>query len=265
MYRIGCFGGDPLLVVLSPGRGEGGFGLARSSQLLAWLADSRLGADPRPPNPGEIRRMASFVQRLLNKWKYGEPIVVVSGLPRSGTSMCMKMLEAGGVKPVQDGIRAADEDNPKGYFEHERVKELDKGGDKSWVKNARGHAIKVISFLLPHLPTDNRYQVVFLHRDYQEVLASQQKMLDRRAEKNETEDARMIEIYDKHLADVKRILARRDCFDVIYLHYTEVLQDPLSNAKRVAEFLGGDMDPQAMAAAVDPSLWRNRAKSEAGS
>ena len=118
--------------------------------------------------------MASFIRGFLTKMKYGDPIIVVSGLPRSGTSMCMKMLEAGGVDVVQDGIRSADEDNPKGYFEHERVKDLDKGGDKSWVKNARGQAIKVISFLLPHLPSDNRYQVVFVRREYQEVLASTQ-------------------------------------------------------------------------------------------
>lgn len=201
----------------------------------------------------------SFVQQFLRKMKYGEPIVVVSGLPRSGTSMSMKMLEAGGVDVVQDGIRAADEDNPKGYFEHERVKELDKGGDKSWVKNSRGHAIKVISYLLPHLPDDNLYQVIFILRDYQEVLASQQKMLDRRGEKNETDDARMIEIYDKHLADVKRILERRPNFDVLYQHYTEVLKDPATAARKMAEFLGGDMDAREMAAAVDPSLWRNRA------
>jgi hypothetical protein len=204
--------------------------------------------------------MASFVDRLVKKMRYGEPIVVVSGLPRSGTSMCMKMLEAGGVKPVQDGIRRADEDNPKGYFEYEQVKELDKGGDKSWVRNARGHAIKVISYLLPHLPSDNRYLVVFVLRDYAEVLASQQKMLDRRGEKNETEDRRMIEIYEKHLADVKRTLAKRDCFEVLYLDYAKVLEDPLTHARELEKFLGMGLDVQAMAAAVDPELWRNRAR-----
>jgi hypothetical protein len=179
--------------------------------------------------------------------------------------MCMKMLEAGGVKAVQDGIRAADEDNPKGYFELERVKDLDKGGDKSWVKGARGQAIKVISFLLPHLPPTNKYLVVFVHRDYAEVLASQQKMLDRRNEQNETSDERMIEIYDAHLRQVKGILGMRDCFDVLYLHYSDVLRDPAANARRMSEFLGGNLDVDAMAAAVDPKLWRNRADSGAAS
>jgi hypothetical protein len=204
--------------------------------------------------------MAAFLDKVVKKLKYGEPIVVVSGLPRSGTSMCMKMLEAGGVKPVQDGVRRADEDNPKGYFEYEKVKELDKPGDKDWVRNARGHAIKVISYLLPHLPPDNRYLVVFVLRDYAEVLASQQKMLDRRGQRNETEDARMIEIYEKHLAEVKRTLARRDCFEVLYLDYAKVLDDPRTHARRVAEFLGMPLDVEARAAAVDPELWRNRAR-----
>lgn len=201
----------------------------------------------------------TFVDRFLKKVKYGEPIVVVSGLPRSGTSMSMKMLEAGGVKVVQDGIRSADEDNPKGYFEHERVKELDKGGDKSWVKNARGQAIKVISYLLPHLPDDNRYQVVFVLREYAEVLASQQKMLDRRGEANATEDERMIAIYEKHLADVKRILAGRPNFEVLYTSYTDAIRDPQTVAHEINVFLGGNLDEKKMAAAVDPKLWRNRA------
>jgi len=203
----------------------------------------------------------AFVDRFLKKVKYGEPIVVVSGLPRSGTSMSMKMLEAGGVKVVQDGIRSADEDNPKGYFEHEKVKELDKGGDKSWVKNSRGQAIKVISYLLPHLPDDNRYLVIFVLREYAEVLASQQKMLDRRGEKNQTEDERMIAIYDKHLADVKRILAGRPNFEVLYTGYSDTIQDPRKAAREINEFLGGNLDEDKMAAAVDPKLWRNRAQS----
>jgi hypothetical protein len=203
--------------------------------------------------------MAAFVDRFLKKVKYGEPIIVVSGLPRSGTSMSMKMLEAGGVKVVQDGIRSADEDNPRGYFEHEKVKELDKGGDKSWVRNARGQAIKVISYLLPHLPDDNRYLVIFVLREYAEVLASQQKMLDRRGEANTTEDERMIAIYEKHLADVKRILAGRPNFEVLYASYSDTIRDPRTAAHEINVFLGGNLDEDKMAAAVDPKLWRNRA------
>ncbi|NNE43066.1 MAG: sulfotransferase family protein [Gemmatimonadetes bacterium] len=202
----------------------------------------------------------SFVKRIVDKVKYGEPIVVVSGLPRSGTSMCMKMLDAAGIEAVQDGIRTADVDNPKGYFEHERVKELDKpGADKSWVKNHRGSAIKVISFLLEHLPNDNHYKVVFLRRNIEEVLASQAKMLDHRNEDNTISDEEMTKIYENHLLRTKSILSARENFEVVYVHYTEILTDPRPEAQKIAEFLGVEDKAEAMAAAVDPKLWRNRA------
>ncbi len=203
--------------------------------------------------------MSAALRKFLNKLKHGDPIVVISGLPRSGTSMSMKMLEAGGLDVVQDGIRSADDDNPKGYFEYEKVKELDKTEDKSWVRNARGQVIKVISYLLPHLPDDNRYKVIFVHRDYAEVLASQARMLERRGETSDVDDEQMIKVYDKHLSDVKRVLEQRPCFDVLYLHYTKVQQDPMYNARRMEEFLGLGLDVEAMAEAVDPDLWRNRA------
>ena len=99
---------------------------------------------------------------LYRRLRYGRPIVVVSGLPRSGTSMAMKMLEAGGLPVVTDGLRAADEDNPKGYYEDERVKDLHQAADKGWLRNARGRVVKIISFLLKSLPADNNYQVVFM-------------------------------------------------------------------------------------------------------
>ena len=111
----------------------------------------------------------------------GEPIVVVSGLPRSGTSMMMKMLEAGGIPPVTDELRTADDDNPKGYYEFERVKQMDKG-DTAWVADAQGKVVKVISALLKHLPSSHNYQVIFLRRHMSEILASQRKMLIRRGE-----------------------------------------------------------------------------------
>ena len=109
-------------------------------------------------------------QRTYRRVMYGRPVIVVSGLPQSGTSMMMKMLEAGGVPVWLDGVRTPDDQNPKGYYELERVKQLDKGLDKSWVRAGRGRAVKVISSLLEHLPPDNNYHVVFMNRDIQEVL-----------------------------------------------------------------------------------------------
>lgn len=201
----------------------------------------------------------SLFGRILGKGR-GEPVVVVSGLPRSGTSMAMKMLEAAGIEAFQDGIRTADADNPKGYYEFEQVKELDRSTDKRWVRNARGKALKVISYLLKDLPPDNDYRILFMHRHLDEVLASQAKMLERRGEKNDVSDDRMREIYEIHLRDVKRLLETRKDFTALDIHYSDVVKDPASQVKRIAEFLQLPPDAVArMSAQVDKELYRNRA------
>ena len=136
--------------------------------------------------------MKGFLKGLLGQDKQNEAIIVVSGLPRSGTSMLMKMLDAGGVPPLTDNIRTADEDNPKGYYEFERVKALDKG-DTAWVADAHGKSVKVISALLKHLPADQSYRVVYVRRNMDEILASQRKMLVRRGEDpDKIDDAQQI-------------------------------------------------------------------------
>ncbi len=124
-----------------------------------------------------------------------QPIMVVSGLPRSGTSMMMKMLTAGGILPLTDKLRVADRDNPEGYYEFERVKQLDKG-DTAWLPEAQGKAVKVISFLLPHLPPQYAYQIVFVRRHMSEILASQRKMLVHRGEDpNNMNDDQMAAVF----------------------------------------------------------------------
>ncbi|MCZ6507966.1 MAG: sulfotransferase [Acidobacteria bacterium] len=199
----------------------------------------------------------------LNQWyrrvAYGKPVVVVSGLPRSGTSMAMKMLEAGGMEVVTDGARAADEDNPKGYYEDDRVLDLAKTGDKTWVRQARGRVVKVISYLLRHLPANNNYKVLFMRRDMTEVLASQAKMLARRGEEQGSDDDSMREFFETDLWKANYHLKRAGHLDALDLHYREVLQDPVAHARRIAEFLGRDLDVEAMASVVDPELYRNRA------
>ncbi len=200
-----------------------------------------------------------MLKNLLQRMRYGEPVILVSGLPRSGTSMTMKMLEAVGLATVVDGVREADEDNPKGYFEDERVKDLHKMEDKGWVRDARGKAIKVISYLLKDLPEDNLYKVIFMRRNLKEVLASQKKMLDRRGEKSETSDERMIEIYEDHLWKVNYLFKHKSNFDAIDVEYTAVIKDPRTQAIRIRDFLGLNLDVDKMVAAVDPNLYRNRA------
>ena len=200
------------------------------------------------------------VGRLFHRRAGGPPIVVVSGLPRSGTSMLMRMLSAGGLELVVDGIRTADDDNPNGYFELERVKELDKPGDSSWLAEARGKGVKVISALLPHLPPDYDYKVVFVRRSLPEVLASQRKMLERRGEATDAvSDADMKAHFTAHLRRIEAQLAARPHCDVLYVEHRRALAEPAVVAEEVGAFVGGELDVAAMAGAVDASLYRNRA------
>jgi len=203
--------------------------------------------------------MASPLTRLYRRLRYGRPIVVVSGLPRSGTSMAMKMLQAGGLEVVSDGLREADVDNPKGYFELEAVKDLARSPDKTWLRRARGKAVKIISHLLKELPPEHNYRVIFMNRHLDEVLASQQKMLKHREEESATEDGRMKELFGDDLWRARYALKKRPWFEAIELEYAEVVADPEGQARRLDTFLGGGLAIEKMAEAVDPDLYRNRA------
>jgi hypothetical protein len=204
--------------------------------------------------------LVSKLKRMVRRVRFGKPVVVVSGLPRSGTSMLMKMLEAGGLPVVADGIRTADEDNPKGYYEDERVKGLAEQADKSWLDAARGQAIKVISFLLKELPASHNYQVLFLRRNLSEVLASQAKMLTRRGEPTDTDDARMRELFENDLWRASYLLKHAPQFEALDVEYREVLDNPTGQARRINTFLGGRLDETALASVVDKQLYRNRAQ-----
>ena len=198
------------------------------------------------------------VTRVWRRLRYGRPIVVVSGLPRSGTSMAMKMLEAGGMQIVTDGEREADADNPRGYYEDERVKDLSKATDKSWLRASRGRAVKVISFLLKDLPPNLNYKVILMRRDLSEVLASQRKMLDRRGETDDTPDERMVELWQDQLWRANYLLRHGPQFEWVEIGYRDALQDPAAAAARISALVDG-LDERAMAEVVDPALYRNRA------
>jgi hypothetical protein len=200
-----------------------------------------------------------MAQSFFRRLQRGRPIVVVSGLPRSGTSMAMRMLEAGGLPLLTDGVRTPDDSNPNGYYEYEPVKDLDKPGGHAWLRDARGKGVKIISLLLTHLPEAYDYQVIFMQRALDEVLASQDKMLDARGEQKGAADDRMRALYTEHLARVERFLAQRTCFSTLRLPYTAVLTDPAAEAARVNAFLGGRLNQSRMAAVADTGLYRNRA------
>ena len=205
------------------------------------------------------------LRNAYRRLRFGEPIIVVSGLPRSGTSMAMKMLEAGGLPLITDGLRRADEDNPKGYYEYEPVKDLARSTDKSWLAEARGKGVKIISTLLRELPADYNYKVVFMRRDLSEILASQAKMLERRDESSQTEDERMRALFESDLWRASYLLKHGPQFRTLPVHYTRVLAEPLAEARRLDDFLGGGLDVEAMAAVADPQLYRNRAEAAVSS
>jgi hypothetical protein len=186
-----------------------------------------------------------------------EPIILVSGLPRSGTSMVMQMLEAGGVEILSDGERGADDDNPRGYYELEAVKATK--SDPSWLQRAPGKAVKLISQLLYDLPEGTSCKVIFLRREMGEILASQRKMLRRRnGGESETDDAEMARIFETHLKDVLAWAARRDGLELLEVWHGHVLRDPGQVAEEVERFLRRDLNVEAMASVVDGGLHRHR-------
>jgi LPS sulfotransferase NodH len=203
--------------------------------------------------------MKLFSGLFAKKEKVDDSIVIVSGLPRSGTSMLMRMLDAGGLPPLTDNERTADDDNPKGYYEFEPVKKL-REGDNSWLPRADGKSVKIISALLEYLPKSRNYKVLFMQRAISEVLASQRQMLIRRGEDpNKVSDAEMAQYFEKHLAKVKGWLAEQKNIEVLYLDYNELLRDPTPQVMRIKEFLGNRLDESQMKAMIDPSLYRQRA------
>ena len=188
-------------------------------------------------------------------------VTIVSGLPRSGTSMMMKMLEAGGLPPLTDNIRTADEDNPKGYYEFERVKQLPKG-DVAWLPEAQGKVVKVIAALLPALPGGYHYRVLFMQRAMPEVLASQRQMLIRRGEDpNKIPDQVMAKLFEKHLRQVDDWIDQQANVKRLDVNYNEMLKNPQPFIDQINAFLGDRLDARRMATIVDPSLHRQRKES----
>ena len=186
-------------------------------------------------------------------------ITIVSGLPRSGTSVMMQMLAAGGLPVLSDGERKPDADNPKGYFEWERIKQLPK--DPSLIAEAEGKVVKVISQLLLSLPDGHEYCVIFMQRPLPEVTKSQEEMLRRRGTYDPAADTSPIErAFQRHLIEVDKWLASKPNVRVMRVHYHRVLREARTVAEEVARFLDAPLDIAAMAQQVDATLYRNRMK-----
>ncbi|MES2794265.1 MAG: sulfotransferase [Planctomycetota bacterium] len=184
-------------------------------------------------------------------------ITVVSGLPRSGTSMMMQILQAGGLPVLSDQERVADEHNPRGYLEYKKTKQL--ATDNTWLQEAEGKSIKVVSQLLYHLPPQFEYRVIFMRRDLTEVIRSQEHMLGSRQSDSGPEQHVMREHFQRHLEALEAWLGRQPNMRVLPCNFSDMVADPTRLAPSISRFLGILLDPERMASAVDPALYRQRA------
>ena len=190
-------------------------------------------------------------------------ITIVSGLPRSGTSLMMQMLEAGGLPVLSDGERKPDTDNPKGYLEWERIKQLPK--DPSVIAESEGKVVKVISQLVLSLPMGHEYRIVFMQRPLPEVLKSQDEMLRRRGNADSVaassaQNYAFEEAFQRHLLEMNKWVAANENMRMLRVHYHRVLREQKPVAEEVAAFLQAPLNIAAMVQQVDGSLYRNRMK-----
>jgi len=198
----------------------------------------------------------NFFQKLFRLTP--KSVIVVSGLPRSGTSMMMRMLEVGGLEIMTDNIRRANDDNPQGYYEFERVKKLP-DGDSAWLPEAQGKVVKIIAALLMHLPDSYEYKILFMRRRMSEILASQRKMLVRRgADPNKVDDVEMTRLFEQHLAQVYAWMDQHANVDYVDISYNTMLDDSLNLITSVQTFLEQDLNIEVMASVIDPTLYRQR-------
>jgi hypothetical protein len=185
-------------------------------------------------------------------------IIVVSGLPRCGTSLMMQMLANGGIEVVADHIRSADTDNPRGYYEFERVKKLKQ--DATWLPEARGKVFKMVSQLLYDLPPNYRYRILFMERDMDEMIDSQEKMLQRLGRKAAPREE-IKPAFVKHLDRLLQWLGQQPNMQALRISYNALLQDPYEQSRLVRDFLGCKIELERMIQAVDRTLYRNRKES----
>lgn len=203
--------------------------------------------------PGKAFKYKTDIENKIR----GE-LVVVSGLPRSGTSMMMQMLEAGGIDIFTDKQRTPDDSNPKGYYEHEAVMHLKK--NNKWVEQAKGKGVKVVAQLLPYLPMNFRYKIILMERNIQEVIQSQHNMLVRKGKKikEDTISFSLFESYKKTINDTKKWAANQPNVELLIIEHLETIQNPFITAMKVHDFLDGNLEPEKMAIIVDNDLHREK-------
>lgn len=184
-------------------------------------------------------------------------ITIVSGLPRSGTSMMMRMLEAGGIPALTDELRTPDDDNPNGYYEFEDVKSIE--DYSKWIDRAPGHSVKMVYSLLKHLPTDREYRVLFMRRNVDEILQSQKKMLERKGITTDIPDATMKALFERELRQFYSWIPTQSHLKLVNISYNDLLSNPEGTINQINRHFDESLDTEAMVRLVDPNLYRNRA------
>jgi tetratricopeptide (TPR) repeat protein len=205
----------------------------------------------------KLDKQIKFVDKTDYKFRKDQ-IVVVSGLPRSGTSLMMQMLNNGGVEVLTDQNRKADDSNPKGYFEYDPVKSIHK--DNSWLELAKNKSVKVVAPLLKFLSPKYRYKVIFMNRDLSEIIKSQQKMIGKN---QDVLPVKLFEAYNKQLNQVETWKKKEPGVELIYVNYKDVLEHTDEVIHNISSFVGLDLNSKAMAACVDSALYRNKAEPSA--
>lgn len=183
-------------------------------------------------------------------------MIIVSGLPRSGTSMMCQILEAGGLEIITDNIRKADEDNPKGYFEDERVKQLDQ--NNSWLKDLKeNQVIKILYHCLKHLPT-NKYKVIFMLRDVHQIAKSQQKMIENKREHLHFSTDKVRKIFNRELQNIEKWMQDQPHLKVLFIQHSKIINNPSKEIEEICTFLNKDLDQTKMSSVIDKSLYRQK-------
>ncbi len=184
-------------------------------------------------------------------------LTIVSGLPRSGTSMMMRMLDVGGLPALTDNLRTADQDNPRGYYEFEPVKQTKKNA--AWLEGADGKVVKMVYRLLYDLPATHEYRVVFMQRRLEEVIASQNVMLEHQGKTGgQLGDDKLLGLFRAELQKVDQWIRSQPNFRLLYVNYNDVLKSPAPVVEAVNEFLGGNLNTAGMLKVVEPELYRQR-------
>ncbi len=184
-------------------------------------------------------------------------ITIVSGLPRSGTSLMMQILKEGGMNLLTDNIREADENNQRGYYEFEKVKKM--AIDNSWLVNADGKVIKIIAQLLRFLPHTFDYKIIFMERDYSEVINSQNKMIKNLGTKNQKMDAELLKkIFLKQVVSIKEMLVHQENCSVEFINFKDLIFDSKNTIEKINRFMNQNLNEEKMLSAIIPQLYRER-------